>query len=74
MPATIVVPPESALLLYKSFLMSTSLHDALAGGIMNAAGLSTNERWLEGHLGTPEALEADSDDITIWQLICVRFI
>merc|ERR1719331_1011272 len=36
---------------------------------MNAAGLLTNEAWLEQHLWAAEALAANSDDIAIGKLV-----
>ena len=36
---------------------------------MDAAGLLANKAGLEEHLRAAEALAANSDDITIWQLV-----
>jgi hypothetical protein len=41
---------------------------------MDAAGPFQTKRWLEEHLGTPDAHGADSDDVTLWQIIRFRLI
>merc|ERR1712153_195875 len=49
--------------------VNVTLHDGLEGGIVDAAGLLSNEAGLEEHLRATETLTTNGDDITIWQLI-----
>jgi hypothetical protein len=56
--ANVLVPSESALLLYRSSLKSTSHFGAQGYSTMVAAGLLSNGRWLEEHLGTLDALSS----------------
>merc|ERR1719433_1475028 len=42
-PGYMVVPPERTVLAYRSFLMSTSLHDGVVGGLMDTTGFHTKE-------------------------------
>merc|ERR1740130_1181524 len=49
--------------------VNVTLHDGLEGGIVDAAGLLSNEAGLEEHLRATETLTPNGDDIAIWQLI-----
>jgi hypothetical protein len=46
-----------------------TLHDGVVGGLVDAAGLHSQEGGLEEGLGAPEALVADGDDLTVGQLV-----
>merc|ERR1719238_803924 len=50
--------------------VNIALHNGLEGSVMNATGLFANEAGLEEHLGATEALAANSDNVTIGQLVC----
>merc|ERR1719409_484707 len=54
----------------KDLYSNVAFHDGLEGRVMDATGLFANEAGLEEHLGAAEALTANSDYITIWQLVC----
>merc|ERR1719251_827346 len=68
-PGYMVVPPDMTVLAYRSFLMSTSLHDGVVGGLVDSAGLHSKEGRLEESLGAPESLVADGDDLAVGKLI-----
>merc|ERR1712080_133659 len=68
-PGYMVVPPDMTVLAYRSFLMSTSLHDGVVGGLVDAAGLHSQEAGLEQSLGAPEPLVTDGDDLSVGQLV-----
>merc|ERR1719379_957447 len=46
-----------------------TLHDGLECSVVDTTGLLSNEAWLEQHLWAAEALVADSNDVSIRQLI-----
>mmetsp|Transcript_36969 Transcript_36969/g.86650 ORF Transcript_36969/g.86650 Transcript_36969/m.86650 type:complete len:383 (-) Transcript_36969:71-1219(-) len=46
-----------------------ALHDGLEGGVVDAAGLLSNEAGLKEHLWATEALATNGDDVAIRQLI-----
>merc|ERR1719237_591878 len=64
-----VVPPDMTVLAYRSFLMSTSHFDGVVGGLVDAAGLHSQEAGLEEGLGAPEPPVADGDDLAVGQLV-----
>merc|ERR1719464_2313262 len=68
-PGYMVVPPDMTVLAYKSFLMSTSLHDGVVGGLVDSAGFHSQERRLEEGLRGTEPLITDGDDLTVGKLI-----
>merc|ERR1711936_717023 len=68
-PGYMVVPPDMTVLAYRSFLMSTSHFDGVVGGLVDAAGLHSQEAGLEKSLGAPEPLVADGDDLAVGQLV-----
>merc|ERR1712137_1120156 len=49
--------------------VNIALHDGVVGGLMNTAGLHTQERGLEEGLRGTEPLIADGDDLTVGKLI-----
>merc|ERR1711926_48821 len=49
--------------------VNIALHDGVEGGLMDAAGLHTQERGLEESLRAPEALVTDGDDLAVGKLI-----
>merc|ERR1712193_28115 len=49
--------------------VNIALHDGVEGGLVDAAGLHTQERGLEEGLRAPEALIADGDDLAVGKLI-----
>merc|ERR1719347_945926 len=49
--------------------VNVALHDGVVGGLVNAAGLHTEEGRLEESLGAPKPLVADGDDLTVRKLI-----
>merc|ERR1712228_758170 len=49
--------------------INIALHDGLECGVVDATRFLSNETWLEKNLRTAEALTADSDDVSIWQLV-----
>merc|ERR1712117_388555 len=64
-----VVPPDMTVLAYRSFLMSTSLHDGVVGGLMDSASLHSEEGWLEESLRASKSLVSNGDDLTVGKLI-----
>ena len=46
-----------------------ALHDGVVGGLVDAAGLHSQEAGLEEGLGAPEPLVADGDDLAVGQLV-----
>merc|ERR1712061_29069 len=46
-----------------------ALHDGVVGGLVDAAGLHSQEAGLEESLGAPEPLVADGDDLAVGELI-----
>merc|ERR1719244_1987016 len=56
-PGYMVVPPD------------ITVHDGVEGGLVDAAGLHTQERGLEESLRAPEALIANGDDLAVGKLI-----
>ena len=69
-PVNTAVPPESTMLPYRSFRMSTShvMMDWKVVPRMPLASLSV-EAGLEKHLGATEAFAADSNGIAFWPLV-----
>merc|ERR1711970_863273 len=49
--------------------VNITLHDGVVGGLMETAGLHSEEGRLEESLGAPEPLVADGDDLTVGQFI-----
>merc|ERR1719292_63174 len=49
--------------------VNVALHDGVVGGLMETAGLHSEEGRLEESLGAPEPLVANGDDLTVGQLI-----
>merc|ERR1740131_131526 len=49
--------------------VNIALHDGVVGGLMESAGLHSEEGRLEESLGAPEPLVANGDDLTIGQFI-----
>merc|ERR1719410_1036790 len=49
--------------------VNIALHDGVVDGLVNSAGLHSEERRLEEGLGAPESLVADSDDLAVGKLI-----
>merc|ERR1719295_1841191 len=49
--------------------VNVALHDGVVGGLMDAAGLHSQEARLEESLRAPEPLIADGDDLTVGKLI-----
>merc|ERR550539_1626862 len=49
--------------------VNIALHDRVVGGLVDAAGLHSQEAGLEESLGAPEPLVADGDDLAVGQLI-----
>merc|ERR1711921_60459 len=49
--------------------VNIALHDGVVGGLVDAAGLHSEEGRLEQSLGAPEPLVADGDDLTVGQLV-----
>merc|ERR1719210_1539892 len=68
-PGYMVVPPDMTVLAYKSFLMSTSLHDGVVSGLMDTAGFHSQEGRLEEGLGAAETFIANGDDLTVGKFI-----
>ena len=46
--------------------VNIALHDGVVGGLVDTAGLHTQERWLEESLRAPEPLVSDGDHLNIW--------
>merc|ERR1712242_406048 len=46
-----------------------ALHDGVVGGLVDSAGLHSEEGRLEEGLGAPEPLVADGDDLAVWKLV-----
>merc|ERR1719492_621063 len=46
-----------------------TLHDGVVGGLVDTAGLHTQERWLEESLGAPEPLISDGDHLSVRKLV-----
>ena len=49
--------------------VDVTLHDGVVGGLVDAAGLHTQERGLEEGLGASESLIADGDDLAVGKLV-----
>merc|ERR1719173_305463 len=49
--------------------VDVALHDGVVGGLVDAAGLHSQEAGLEEGLGAPEPLVADGDDLAVGQLV-----
>merc|ERR1712135_183128 len=49
--------------------VNIALHDGVVGGLVDAAGLHSEEGRLEEGLGAPESLVADGDDLAVGKLI-----
>merc|ERR1719293_512983 len=49
--------------------VDVALHDRVVGGLVDAAGLHSQEAGLEEGLGAPEPLVADGDDLAVGQLV-----
>merc|ERR1719145_239088 len=49
--------------------VNVALHDGVVGGLMDAAGLHTQEGRLEEGLGTAETLVANGDDLAVGKLV-----
>merc|ERR1712016_403322 len=49
--------------------VNIALHDGVVGGLVDAAGLHSQEAGLEESLGAPEPLVADGDDLAVGELI-----
>merc|ERR1711955_43314 len=49
--------------------VNIALHDGVVGGLVDTAGLHSEEGRLEESLGAPEPLVANGDDLTVGQLI-----
>merc|ERR1719401_926668 len=49
--------------------VNIALHDGVVGGLVDAAGLHSQEAGLEEGLGAPEPLVADGDDLAVGQLV-----
>merc|ERR1719293_88592 len=49
--------------------VNVALHDGVVSGLVDAAGLHSQEAGLEESLGAPEPLVADSDDLAVGQLV-----
>merc|ERR1719397_1151465 len=48
--------------------VNVALHDGVVGGLVDAAGLHSQEAGLEEGLGAPEPLVADGDDLAVGKL------
>lgn len=46
-----------------------ALHDGVVGGLVDAARLHADERWLEHRLWATEALVSDGDDLTVGEFV-----
>ena len=55
--------------LQKKDQQKDSLHNALEGGVVDSAGLLSDEVGLEQHLWAAEALVTASDDVSIGELV-----
>merc|ERR1719401_2895611 len=49
--------------------VNIALHDGVVGGLVDSAGLHSEEGRLEEGLGAPEPLVADGDDLTVGKLV-----
>merc|ERR1719447_361300 len=49
--------------------VNVALHDGVVGGLMDAAGLHSQEAGLEESLGAPEPLVADGDHLAVGKLV-----
>merc|ERR1719370_2903911 len=49
--------------------VNDALHDGVVSGLVDAAGLHSQEAGLEEGLGAPEPLVADGDDLAVGQLV-----
>merc|ERR1719293_485420 len=49
--------------------VDVALHDRVVGGLVDAAGLHSQEAGLEEGLGAPEPLVADGDDLAVGKLV-----
>merc|ERR1711905_83435 len=49
--------------------VNIALHDGVVGGLVDAAGLHSQEGRLEQSLGAPEPLVTDGDDLAVGQLV-----
>merc|ERR1719234_1438005 len=49
--------------------IDVALHDGVVGGLVDSAGLHSQEAGLEEGLWTPEPLVADGDDLTVGKLV-----
>merc|ERR1711976_262626 len=49
--------------------INIALHDGVVGGLMDSAGLHSEEGWLEESLWASESLVSDGDDLTVGKLI-----
>merc|ERR1719500_346901 len=49
--------------------VNVALHDGVVGGLVDAAGLHSQEAGLEEGLGAPDPLVADGDDLAVGQLV-----
>merc|ERR1712168_1583292 len=49
--------------------VNIALHDGVVGGLVDAAGLHSQEAGLEESFGAPEPLVADGDDLAIGKLV-----
>ena len=48
-----------------------ALHDAVVGGLVDSAGLHSQEGWLHQSLGATETLVTNGDDLAIGQLVAL---
>merc|ERR1712223_1307532 len=58
--------PDSS---YSCLEIHIALHDGVVGGLMDTAGLHTQERGLEQGLGAPEPLISDGDHLSVRKLV-----
>merc|ERR1719342_1681021 len=49
--------------------INVALHDGVVGGLVDSAGLHSEEGWLEESLGASESLVSDGDDLAVGKLI-----
>merc|ERR1712080_341288 len=68
-PGYMVVPPDMTVLVQVLTDVNVALHDGVEGGLVDAAGLHSEEGRLEESLRAPEPLVTDGDDLSARQLI-----
>merc|ERR1712135_180095 len=49
--------------------VNVALHDALERSVVDPTGFFTDETWLEQHFCATETFGADSDDVSVWELV-----